>query len=292
MTSLLEVFCDVDDFWQSFNPRWQSQQKQLGVHRNRTPQLTPSEVMTLVIWFHMQRYRDMKTYYQDHVCIYLQNEFPQLVSYGRFVELISRVAVPLLAYMQARCVAGTGIAYVDATAIKVCHNRRIPRHRVFKEEAQRGKTSLGWFYGFKLHLVVNECGGIVNFAITPGNVDDRRPVPKLVQDLTGWLFGDKGYVSQPLAAQLLTQGLKFITTVRRKMTQQLLTLTEKLLLRRRSIIETINDQLKNISQIEHSRHRSPLNFLVNLLAGLVAYTFQAKKPSLDIDVNPFAVMIP
>jgi hypothetical protein len=158
--------------------------------------------------------------------------------------------------MQVRCVSTTEIAYIDATALKVCHNRRIPRHRVFKEEARRGKTSLGWFYGFKLHLVVNECGDIFNFAITLGNIDDRRPVPQLVQGLTGWLFSDKGYISQPLATQLLTQGLKFIITVRRKMTQQLITLTEKLLLRRRSIIETINDQLKNISQIEHSRHRS------------------------------------
>jgi len=104
-----------------------SQKKQIGVRRNRASLLTPSEVMTLVIGFHMKRYRDMKTYYQDYVCVHLQREFPQLVSYGRFVELMSRVVVPLLAYMQARCAAGTGIAYVDATALKVCHNRRIPR---------------------------------------------------------------------------------------------------------------------------------------------------------------------
>ena len=265
--------------------------KSIGVRRQRATRLTMSEVMSIVIWFHMKRYRDFKTYYQEYVQVSLKDEFPQLLSYGRFVELMSRAAIPLLAYMQARCAGQTGLAYIDATALKVCHNRRIPRHKVFKDIAPRGKTSLGWFYGFKLHLVVNECGGIVNFAITPGNVDDRRPVPQLAQNLTGWLFGDKGYVSQPLAAQLLTQGLKFITSVRRKMKQQLLTLTEKLLLRRRSIIETINDQLKNISQIEHSHHRSPMNFLVNLLAGLVAYTFQAKKPSLNIDVNPFAVTV-
>lgn len=291
MASLLEVFCDVDDFWQWFNPQWQAQQKKLGKCRQRATGLRMSEVMTLVIWFHMKRYRDFKTYYEEDVCEHLQAEFPQLVSYGRFVELMTRAAVPLLAYMKTRCVASTGIAYVDATSLEVCHNRRIPRHRVFKDIAQRGKTTLGWFYGFKLHLVVTERGDIVNFAITPGNVDDRQPIPQLVEKVTGWLFGDKGYISQPLATQLLTQGLKFVTTVRRNMTQQLLTLTEKLLLRRRVIIETINDQLKNISQIEHSRHRSPLNFLANLLAGLIAYTFQPKKPSLKLDVNPLAPMV-
>lgn len=183
MTSLLEIFCDVDDFWQVFNPGWTRHQQVLGKRRQRATQLSMSEVMTLAVWFHIKRYRDMKTYYQDYVCQTLNNEFPGLVSYGRFVELLSRVAVPLLAYMQSLCVAGTGIAFIDSTALKVCENRRIPRHRVFKGLAQRGQTSLGWFYGFKLHLVVNDCGGIVNFAITPGNVDDRRPVSELVHAL-------------------------------------------------------------------------------------------------------------
>jgi hypothetical protein len=291
MASLLEIYCDVDDFWQWFYPQWEKQQKRLGVKRMRTTRLSMSEVMTLMIWFHMKRYRDLKTYYQEYVCVYLKAEFPGLVSYGRFVELITRASVPLLAYMKTRCVPGTGLAYIDATSVRVCHNRRIPRHRVFDGIAQRGKTSMGWFYGFKLHLVVTEQGDIVNFAITPGNVDDRQPVTKLVHELTGWLFGDKGYISQSLAAQLLTQGLKFVTTVRQNMTQQLLTLTEKLLLRRRVIVETVNDQLKNISQIEHSRHRNPFNFLANLLAGLIAYTFQPKKPSLNLDINPLAPMV-
>lgn len=194
MTSLLEIFCDVDDFCQWFNPQWQAQQKKLGVCRQRATRLTMSEVMTLVIWFHMKRYRDLKTYYQQYVRVHLQAEFPQLVSYGRFVELMTRAAVPLLAYMKARCMPSTGIAYIDATSIQVCHNRRIPRHRVFENIAQRGKTSMGWFYGFKLHLIVTERGDIVNFAITPGNVDDRQPVPRLVEQVTGWLFGDKGYI--------------------------------------------------------------------------------------------------
>ena len=135
----------------------------------------------------------------------------------------------------------------------------------------------------KLHLVVNDEGDLLAFCLTPGNVDDRRPVPKLAHRLFGTLFGDKGYLSQPLAEQLLvTQGLRLITKLRKKMRNRLLVLSDKLLLRKRAIIETINDQLKNVCQIEHSRHRSPINFLVHLIAGLIAYCQQPKKPSLHL----------
>jgi len=142
---------------------------------------------------------------------------------------------------------------------------------------------VGWFYGFKLHLVVNDQGELLAFCLTPGNVDDRHPVPKLATGLVGKLFGDKGYLSQPLAQQLLvTHGLHLITKLRKKMHNRLLQWSDRLLLRKRAIIETINDQLKNICQIEHSRHRSPINFLVNLVAGLIAYCHQPKKPSLGL----------
>jgi Transposase DDE domain len=111
--------------------------------------------------------------------------------------------------------------------------------------------------------------------ITAGNVDDRDPVPELARALFGKLFGDRGYISQALFEQLWERGVQLITKLRKDM-------KNKLLLRKRSIIETVNDQLKNISQIEHSRHRSPFNFFVNLMAGLVAYTFREKKPSLNL----------
>lgn len=148
-------------------------------------------------------------------------------------------------------------------------------------DARRGKTSVGWFYGFTLHLVVNDRGEVLAFCLTPGNVDDRRPVPRLVRRLFGKLFGDRGYISQALTEQLFTtQGLPLITNVRKNMRERLLTYTDKLLLRKRALIESINDQLKNVCQIEHARHRSPYNFVVHLLAGLAAYCHQPKKPSL------------
>jgi hypothetical protein len=142
-----------------------------------------------------------------------------------------------------------------------------------------------WFYGFKLHLVINDCGELLSVRLTPGNVDDRRPVPELIKKIFGKLFGDKGYISQPLFEALYADGVHLVTKLKRGMKNRLASLFDKLLLRKRAIIESVVDQLKNISQIEHSRHRSVANCFVNLLAGLVAYTFREKKPSLNIRVK-------
>ena len=133
-----------------------------------------------------------------------------------------------------------------------------------------------------MHLIINERGELLAFKLTPGNVDDRKPVPKMAQGLFGKLFGDRGYISQALFEQLYQQGLELVTRYKKNMKQKLVKLMDKILLRKRSLIETVNDQLKNILQIEHSRHRSIWNFLVNLLAGLVAYTYLPTKPSLDL----------
>jgi hypothetical protein len=247
--------------------------------------------MTILILFHQSHYRTFKAFYTEHVAVELRPDFPGLVSYTRFVEFFPSVVVPLCAYLYSCFGACTGISFVDSTPLSVCHNRRIPQHRVFRGLAARGKNSVGWFYGFKLHLLFNDCGELLNFTLTPGNVDDRKPVPHLIQRLFGKLFGDKGYLSQPLFQQLLSSlGVQLITPRRSNMKPELLTWNDKLRLRKRAIVETIIDQLKNISQIEHTRHRSPLNFFVNLLCGLIAYCHQPKKPSLQLDtVSPALV---
>ena len=141
---------------------------------------------------------------------------------------------------------------------------------------------MGWFFGFKLHLAINECGELLAFQLTPGNTDDRKPVPDMTRGLIGKLFGDKGYISAELFRQLWDRDLQLVTPIRRNMKNSFMPLLDKVLLRKRSLIETANDQLKNISQIEHTRHRSPKNFVINLIAGLIAYTHQAKKPSLHL----------
>lgn len=289
--SILEVFCSVDEFWVQFAPVWQCEMVASGKRRRRRAgQLHPSEIMTILIWFHQSHYRTFNAYYTEYVRVHLRGEFPTLVSYQRFVELMPSVFAPLVVYLQTQLGTGTGINFVDSTSLKVCHNARIRQHRVFVKTARRGKTSVGWFYGFKLHLVVNDRGELLAYTLTPGNVDDRQPVPPMltrVKRLFGKLIGDKGYISQTLTEQLLVEhGVRLVTKVRKNMRNRLMDVSDKLLLRKRAIIETINDQLKNICQIEHSRHRSPVNFLVNLIGGLIAYCHLPKKPSLDLSPYP------
>ena len=285
MNSLEALFCDIDNFCQKFEPRWHSQLISDGSKtRRRAKSLCLSEIMTILITFHQHHYRNFKHYYIDHVSVYWADAFPQLPSYQRFIEWIPQTLIPLCVYLKQCFGACTGISFIDSTCLKVCHNRRISGHRVFKYIAARGKTSVDWFFGFKLHLVANENGELLNIMLTPGNIDDRQPVPDLVSSLFGKIFADKGYVSQSLATQLFEdEGIDFFAKPRRNMKNKLMRLNDKLLSRKRSIIETIIDQLKNISQIEHSRHRSPLNFCVNVLCGLIAYCHQPKKPSLGFE---------
>jgi len=286
MDSLLEMFCDVDDFCKEFLPIWNKQllcsgQKQ----RQRARSLTISEIMTILIAFHQSHYRDFKAYYCDQVLKNWHSEFPGLVSYTRFVEYIPSALVPLIMYLRTCCLGRcSGISFIDSTSLDVCLNQRIHSHKVFAGLAERGKSSLGWFFGFKLHLVVNDQGELLQCCITPGNVDDRKPVLRLVKKLFGKLFGDKGYLSQALAHSLREMfNIQLITKLRANMKNQLMILSDRILLRRRAIIETIIDQLKNISQIEHSRHRSITNFFVNVLCGLIAYCRRPSKPSLGLN---------
>jgi transposase len=287
MESLLELFVHVDDFCQTFLPTLEQHLFSTGIiQRRRARSLSLSEVMTILIHFHQSHYRNFKAYYCEHVYPHLQGEFPALVSYTRFVDFIPSALVPLCAYFQQTCLGDcSGVSFVDSTSLDVCLNQRIASHKVFAGLAGRGKTSTGWFFGFKLHLVINDRGELLNVMLTPGNVDDRKPVPRLVRKLFGKVFGDKGYISQPLY-ELLRQtfGIQLITKLRSNAKNRSpMPLMDRILLRKRAIIESVIDQLKNISQIEHSRHRSVTGFLVNLLCGLIAYARQPKKPSLGRD---------
>jgi len=281
--SLLEIFCDVDDFIQALS---QSEVGEiLGLTKRRPgpkPRMSLSEVITILIWFHLSGYRTFKQYYEGYVQQHLRSEFPELWSYTRFVEWMPRSVDVLFLYLLSKRGSVTGISFVDSTALAVCRNQRILSHKVFRGLAERGKTSMGWFYGFKLHLIINDRGEIITFAITPGNVDDRKPVSKMAERLFGKLFGDKGYISRKLTEALLAMGVQLVTPLRRNMKPQMLSWMDHILLRKRALIESVNDQLKNISQIEHSRHRSVVNFFVNLFAGLTAYSLRPKKPSLNL----------
>jgi hypothetical protein len=289
---ILALFFDIDEFCKLFEPIWSNHLlAENAKKRNRQRSLSLSEVMTILILFHASGYRNLKQFYLEFVCTHLCAEFPKRVCYSRFVEFERDALIPLAAYLQTRRGRCTGISFVDSTKIAVCENLRIPAHKQFAELARRGFTSTGWFYGFKLHLVVSECGELLNWFITPGNTDDRRPVPILARKLWGKLFGDKGYVSNPLKLLLDEQGVVFITKAKKNMKQQQISATDKILLRKRAIIETVFDQLKNISQIEHTRHRSFWNFLVNIIAGLTAYCWREKKPMLNYNVRELGLIV-
>lgn len=177
------------------------------------------------------------------------------------MELKKTALIPLLYYLHTRKGQATGISFIDSTPIEVCHPKRANRHQVFEELAQWGKNSIGWYFGFKLHLVINDRGELLGFKLTPANTDDRKPVPDLVRGIFGKLFGDQGYISRELFEQLLAEGIQLVTPFKKNMKNRLVPLMDKILLRKRALIETVNDQLKNITQIEYSRHRSVFNLL-------------------------------
>jgi hypothetical protein len=197
--TLLELFCLVDDFCKDFEPCW-NQFRLPATNRPRISQsrMSFSEIMTITIYFHQSGYRNFKKFYIENIGKYHQLEFPNLVSYTRFVELMSEAFIPVSCFLKTQYGQQTGIAFIDATDVAVCHNRRIASNKVFQGLAKRGKTSTGYFYGFKVHLVINDCGELVAVKITPGNCDDRVPVPDLTKLLFGKLIGDTGYISHPL----------------------------------------------------------------------------------------------
>lgn len=285
MKNITQIFCDLDDFCQDFSPQWQATQLSSDTKKRRVRAacLTLSEIMCLSVLFQNSGYRTFKHFYLQHAKTHLKTAFPSLPSYTRMVELMPRALLPLTVFMHQRCEKGRGIAFVDSTSLIVCKNSRINQHKMFKNEAHFGKSSTGWYYGFKLHLVVDDCGHILSFCITPANTDDRKPLPILLKDLVGKVFGDRGYISKAWATHFSQFGIELITTIKKTMKPRFLKKIDQVLLRKRSLIETINDQLKNVFQIEHTRHRSMVNAMLNVISGLVAYSYQSKKPSLDID---------
>lgn len=266
-----------------FKPEFEKNQLELGVRKRCKPcQLSESEVMTIIIYFHQLQFRNFKTYYTQYVQKHLQSEFRSLVSYNRFVELMPSVLLPLCFFVHQGQKTETGLYFVDSTPIEVCHVRRAYTHKVFKGIARKSRSSMGWFFGFKLPIVINDKGELMAFKVSTSTCDDRIPVDQLTQGVQGKLIGDKGYISEKLFDLLDQRGLQLITRIKKNMKNKLMPLVDKLLLRKRALVETVNDQLKNSSQIEHSRHRSINNFMVNLVSGLAAYTLQPKKPSLHI----------
>jgi hypothetical protein len=281
---ITEIFFIVDDFCIEFERS--VSEHLIGNKPKRKPRVSFSEVITLMVMFHSGGYRNMKHFYVHYVQKHLSDLFPQTVSYNRFVELMQASTLPMSIFLKTCCMGeGTGISFIDSTPIRVCKNKRIKRNRVFQGLAKLGKSTMGYFFGFKLHIVINDKGELLNFVITQGNVDDREPLKNanFIKALSGKLYADKGYISSKLTNMLFIDGLHLITSIRNNMKNSLMELKDKILLRKRSVIETVNDELKNMCQIEHSRHRSFANFITNLISGLIAYSFFPKKPAIKYE---------
>ena len=196
-----ELFCMADDFCKFFDAMMEKytlkSDKKRRYHRDSN--MSKAEIMLIMILFHDSGYRCLKHFYLEKVCKHLRHLFPKVVSYNRFVELEKEVAIPLALFIKkvllGKC---TGISCVDSTPLRVCRNQRIHIHKVFRGIAQRGKCSMGWFFGFKLHLICNEKGELLNFMITPGDEDDRKLLEykAFVEFIYGKLVADKGYISK------------------------------------------------------------------------------------------------
>jgi len=282
--TLDELYCFVDDFCKIVLPELERNRlSNEKPRRNRKGRLSTSELMTIYLLFQSSGYRDFKHYYlQEILGGKLKSAFPQAVSYTRFVSLIPRIFMPLVLFLQSLFAPLDGLGYIDSTPIAVCNNKRTGSHKVFKHFAKLGKTTKGWFFGFKVHLICNARGELCAAHITAGNGDDRQPVDKMTLNMQGKLFGDKGYIDQKLADKLLQRGLQLITGTRKNMKSKLLTLVDKLLLRKRSLIESTNNQLKNVFHLEHTRHRNPFHGFANMTAAIIAYALHPNKPSLQL----------
>lgn len=288
---IVALFYALDKFAAAFEAAMRRGRVSDGKRRrNRPCGLHLSEVMTILVLFHDSGYRVFKHFYLRHVLLRLRSEFPRLPSCNRFVERVPEAFMALAGFLRTRRGACSGISFIDSTALRVCHNARIHGHKVMRGLAARGKTSTGWFYGFKLHLVVNDRGELIDLRFTPGNVDDRKVVDRLTAGLFGKLVGDKGYIDKSLFERLFRRGVQLITRIRSNMKNALVPLFDKLLLRKRAIVETIIDQFKNVCQIEHSRHRGVVNHFADVAAGLAVYAYRDKLPSLNLRPEEFRLL--
>jgi Transposase DDE domain len=287
---LVEDFCQFDDVCQAFGPHWQARllRDEAQPAKKRGPQagLADSEIMTILVLYHSSNFRNFKAFYEGVVLAWLRSAFPKAPCHARFIALTHHVWVPLTVFLLTRMGRKTGIYYIDSTPLPVSHPRRINRHRVFAGLAGRGKTSTGWFFGFKLHLVFNHERQIVALQLTPGNISDTAPVPDLTQGLIGKLFGDKGYVGKDRAHRLLRRGLALMTRVRRNMKRLPVSFLDKALLNGRNIVETIIGHIKEFSSLRLPKHCSVFNAFTHLTAAIVAYQINPLPP------KPIAASIP
>ena len=282
---LVEIYVETDDLLKGFQ-QW-SESRAIGrfLYPKRQPRLRASEIATILVAYHLSGYKCFEYYYRNAILGTYHNCFPEAPSYGRFVCSLLRVVPLLLLLLLYKCSQSvrTGYYFIDSKKLEVCHLRREKQHRVFKGLARKGKGSTGWFYGLKLHLVINHLGEIVCFVLTPANVaDNNHPVLQhLLAGLSGKCAGDKGYFSA-LFEQFYQAGLQLLVKPKKNMKALPAFAGDVRFLKQRPLIESVNDILATVCDVEHTRHRHPLHGYASILAALIAYQYLPHKPHLFI----------
>lgn len=282
INKLIEIYIQVDDFCQKLEEYAKLHQLDLPKYNGR---LSTSEMLSIIIFYQYSGYKCFQYYYERCVRYSLSSWFPNQISRSRFLTVMNRFIPHLYLFLKWQCSQSkrSQVYFIDSKKLPVCHNRRIHQHKVFKGIANRGKSSTGWFYGFKAHLVINNWGEIINFELSAANHSDNNTevLKKLLNDLTGHCYGDKGYLSS-LFEYFLKRDLKIVSKLRKNMKNKLLPLHEKLWLMKRAVIESVNAILMSTFDIDHTRHRSPANALVHMMAALIGYNFLERKPCVDL----------
>lgn len=276
------IFCEIDDFCKFLGENDFLKLDNADLKRVRKRHLKLAEILTIQVFFHYSDVKNFKAFYTSTHFEFLKKCFPGLVSYTRFLELKNEAAFWLLLFSKWKNQnASTGISFIDSTCIKVAHSRREKRHKIFKNLARKGKTSVGWFYGLKLHLVITHLGEVIDFEITSGNVADnnKQLIDRLTDKVKGILVGDKGYIGR--AADLIKNGIRLLHRSKSNMKKTVINSIDLELLKSRGVIESVIGVLKEKFSLEHSRHRSVLGGLAHIAATLIAYAFKPKKPSIS-----------
>jgi hypothetical protein len=283
---LISLYIEIDDLLKAYKVFLTKRGLPEDQRPTRIPALSAAEICTILVAYHHSGYKCFEYYYRRVVLSTHQDYFPDAPTYERFLDYLPRVTHLLYLWLfYTTCRAQrTGLYFIDSKKLEVCHIKREYSHRVFQGLAAKGKTSTGYFFGLnrvggRLHMVINNLGEIICFLITPGNVADNnhKALQYLLKGLQGVCVGDKGYLTT-LFEWFYEQELEIVKRPRKNMRTLPIANYKHQLINLRPVIESAFDIMGTICDIDHTRHRSPVNAVTHLLAGLVAYQHLPQKP--------------
>ena len=280
---LIALYFEVDNLVIAYK-KYQKRKGRLPVQKQgRRPALNGAEICTVLVAYHFSGYKCFEYYYKNSIQKHFKDCFPDAPSYECFLSYIPRVTDMMYLWLLYSCSQSkrTGLYFIDSKKLEVCHLKREKSNRVFKDYARKGKSSMGWFYGLKIHLVINNLGQIISFKLTSGNTADNNQdlLQYLLKSLEGCCVGDKGYLTK-LFDFFYENGLHILTKPKKNMKNKLMPPLWNKIIDKRGVIESVFDILTSICDIEHSRHRKPQNAFTHIFGSLIAYQFLDKKPTV------------